>query len=73
MAKAFDCSQDYLAVEDRDEARNGGQIADRELLEKVQLVDKLPENDKDVKAVLDSFILENRFQRLAVGEAGSTS
>lgn len=69
IAQVFDCSLDYLAFEDRKDTAGGAQIADRELLEKIQQIDKLPEGDKAaVKAVLDSFILKNRFQQLAVGE-----
>jgi transcriptional regulator with XRE-family HTH domain len=69
-ASLFDISLDYLAFEDRPSTPAAGQIADRELLEKLTLIDQLPEQDKTtVKAVLDSFILKHRFQRLAGGEA----
>jgi hypothetical protein len=45
---------------------SGDQIADREFLEKIQAIDRLPETEKDtVKAVLDSFVLNEQFQRLA--------
>ena len=40
-------------------------LADRDLLNKMEAVDKLPEADKaTIKAVLDSFILKSRFQQL---------
>ena len=75
MAELFDVSLDFLAFDDRKETRNGAQIADRELLEKIQAIDRLPEAEKTtVKAVLDSFILKEQFQRLARGEkAGQVS
>lgn len=69
MAELFDCSLDYLAFENRPNVRAALPIADRELLEKLQAVDRLPEADKaTVKAVLDSFILKDQFQRLAAGQ-----
>jgi len=70
IARLFDVSLDYLAFDDRPDTQAGGQIADRELLEKLQAIDRLPEAEKaTVKAVLDSFILKDRFQKLAAGEA----
>jgi transcriptional regulator with XRE-family HTH domain len=69
VAELFDCSLDYLAFDDRPDTKAGAQIADRELLERLEKIDRLPEADKDtVKAVLDSFILKDQFQRLAVGQ-----
>lgn len=68
FAELYDCSLDYLAFDDRADTQAGTQIADRELLEKLRLVDRLSEEDKiTVKAVLDSFILKDRFQKLAAG------
>ncbi len=59
-------SLDYLAFENR-EANRHIDIADLELLEKLQEIDKLPDEDKEtVKNVLDTFILKRRFQRLAI-------
>ncbi|MDA8016723.1 MAG: helix-turn-helix domain-containing protein [Thermoanaerobaculia bacterium] len=59
MARVLDCSLDYLDFEYRKDTAGGTQI------------DTLPEGDKAaVKAFLDPFILENRFQQLlAAGEA----
>ncbi len=66
LAELLDVSLDYLAFEDRDDTRSTSQIADRDLLRKMEEVDKLPEADKTtIKAVLDSFILKSRFQQLA--------
>ncbi len=66
LAELLDVSLDYLAFEDRDDTRSASQIADRDLLRKMEEVDKLPEADKTtIKAVLDSFILKSRFQQLA--------
>jgi transcriptional regulator with XRE-family HTH domain len=65
MAELLDVSLDYLAFENRENAPIA-QIADRDLLLKMEEVDKLPEADKTtIKAVLDSFILKFRFQQLA--------
>jgi transcriptional regulator with XRE-family HTH domain len=69
MARLFDVSLDYLAFDDRPDTKPGVQIADRDLLEKLEAIDRLSEHDKTtVKAVLDTFILKNRFQQLASGE-----
>lgn len=65
LAELLDVSLDYLAFENREDTRNASQIADRDLLNKMEAVDKLPEADKaTIKAVLDSFILKSRFQQL---------
>ncbi len=65
MAELFNVSLDYLAFDDREDVRQV-HIADRELLQKLEEIDKLPENDRaTVKAVLDTFIVKSRFQRLA--------
>ena len=65
IAQLFNVSLDYLAFDDRDEDRRV-QIGDRDLLEKLEAIDKLSETDKaTVKAVLDTFIVKSRFQRLA--------
>ena len=65
IADAFEVSLDYLARR----APNGGQrvnIADRDLVECLEKIDKLPEQDKVIiKGVLDTFIVKGRFQRLA--------
>lgn len=68
MAEALGVSLDYLAFEDRDASRRVD-IADVELLEKLEAIDKLSDSDKQtVKAVLDTFIMKSRFQRLAAAE-----
>lgn len=65
MAELFNVSLDYLAFDNREEVRRI-QVADRELLLKLQEIDQLSETDKaTVKAVLDTFIKLHRFQRLA--------
>jgi len=64
MARLFEVSLDYLAFDDREDFR-GVDIADLELLNKLQAIDKLSEDDKaTVKAVLDTFILKSKFQEL---------
>lgn len=63
-------SLDYLAFDDREDFR-GVDIADLELLQKLQVIDKLPDEDKaTVKAVLDTFILKSKFQELVGSAAG---
>ncbi len=65
MAELFNVSLDYIAFDGRDE-KNVVPIADRELMQTVQLVDQLSEEDRTtIKAVLNTFIVKNRFQRLA--------
>lgn len=69
MAELFNISLDYFAFDDqKDKTRI--QIADRELMQTVKEIDELPEEDRTtIKAVLNTFIIKNRFQRLA-SEAG---
>jgi transcriptional regulator with XRE-family HTH domain len=65
IAEVLGVSLDYLAFEKREASRRVD-IADVELLGKLEELDKLPDADKaTVKAVIDSFILKSRFQRLA--------
>lgn len=66
IAELLDVSLDFLAFDDRPDVGARSLIADRELVEKLSAIDRLSERDKEtVKAVLDTFILKNRFQRLA--------
>jgi len=65
MADLFNVSLDYLAFENREDLQQV-QIADRDLLQKLEAIDRLTDADRTtVKAVLDTFILKNRFQQLA--------
>ena len=65
MAELFDVSLDYIAFDDREDKKQI-QIADRELMRTVKEIDALPEEDRmTIKAVLNTFIVKNRFQRLA--------
>ncbi|NKC13285.1 MAG: helix-turn-helix domain-containing protein [Gammaproteobacteria bacterium] len=65
MADLFNVSLDYLAFDNREDLQQV-QIADRDLLQKLEAIDRLADADRaTVKAVLDAFILKNRFQQLA--------
>jgi transcriptional regulator with XRE-family HTH domain len=65
IAALFNVSLDYLAFDNREDVRRV-QIGDRDLLQKLEELDKFSEQDKaTIKAVLDTFILKNRFQKLA--------
>jgi len=65
ISELFDVSLDYLVM-DRNEEKERFPIADRELLQRLQELDHLPEGDKDtIKAVLDSFLFKHRFKQLA--------
>jgi transcriptional regulator with XRE-family HTH domain len=67
MAEILGVSLDYLVFENRTDSKHGN-IADLELIEMLEKIDRLSEQDKKtVKAVLDTFILKSRFQELAVG------
>jgi hypothetical protein len=56
--------------ENREDVRCA-EIGDRELLQKLEEIDKFSEQDKaTIKAVLDTYILKNRFQKLASGPEG---
>jgi transcriptional regulator with XRE-family HTH domain len=64
IAETFSVSLDYLAFADRDDTDHAG-IADRELLEKLQALDQLPDTDRAiVKSVLDTYITKHRIQQL---------
>lgn len=75
MAQVLDVSLDYLAFDNREDTWGATQIADRDLLQKMEAVDKLPEADKAaIKAVMDCFILKSRFQQLAqVGKSSTVT
>ncbi|NKC15793.1 MAG: helix-turn-helix domain-containing protein [Gammaproteobacteria bacterium] len=65
MAGLFNVSLDYLAFDNREDLQQV-QIADRDLLQKLEAIDRLADADRTtVKAVLDTFILKNQFQQLA--------
>lgn len=65
MAELFNVSLDYIAFENQQD-KNIVPIADRELMQAVQLIDQLSEEDRaTIKAVLNTFIVKSRFQRLA--------
>jgi transcriptional regulator with XRE-family HTH domain len=65
MAELFNVSLDYIAFDDREE-NHVVPIADRELMQAIQLIDQLSEEDRTtIKAVLNTFIVKSRFQRLA--------
>lgn len=65
MAEFFNVSLDYIAFDNREE-KNIIPIADRELMQAVQQIDQLSAEDRaTIKAVLNTFIVKNRFQRLA--------
>lgn len=70
IAELFNVSLDYLAFEGQDDVSRI-QIADRELIQVIKEIDKLSEEDRTtIKSVLNTFIIKNRFQRLA-SEAGN--
>ena len=65
MADLFNVSLDYLAFDNGEDLQQV-QIADRDLLQKLEAIDRLADADRTtVKAVLDTFILKNWFQQLA--------
>jgi transcriptional regulator with XRE-family HTH domain len=65
VAELFDVSLDFLAFDGREDT-DRVRLADRELLERFEQIDQLSEADRaTVKAVLDTFILKSRFQKLA--------
>jgi transcriptional regulator with XRE-family HTH domain len=73
IAELFNVSLDYIAFDKREE-KNIIPIADRELMQAVQQIDQLSAEDKaTIKAVLNTFIVKNRFQRLASETQDSTA
>lgn len=72
IADLFNVSLDYLAFENRDDSLQV-QIADRDLLQKLEAIDQLTDADRNtVKAVLDTFIIKNQFQQLATAPKEQT-
>ena len=68
LADIFDVPLDYLAFEAEGQGAKVN-IKDRELLRRFEEIDKLSEKDKGtIKEILDTFILKNKFQSLAVPE-----
>jgi transcriptional regulator with XRE-family HTH domain len=67
IAQALNVSLDYLVFEGREDVQQVA-IGDLELLEKLKEIDQLPPKDREIiKSVLDTFIIKNRFNRLANG------
>ena len=65
LANAFDVSLDFLAKR-APEGASQVTIADLELLEKIQHVDRLADDDRAiVKQIMDLVILKDRFRKLA--------
>ena len=72
VAEAFDVSLDYLAQRSNEDAPRVA-IADRELLERVQGVDRLPDEERAlVKQMMDLVLLKHRLGQLASGVAATT-
>jgi len=73
LTEIFNVSLDYIAFDNQDD-KSRIQIADRELMQTVKEIDELPEEDRmTIKAVLNTFIIKNRFQRLASETVKQTS
>lgn len=65
IARLFNISLDYLVQDERDDLP-AVKIGDRDLLRRLEKIDRLSEHDKTtIKEILDAFILKNQFQRLA--------
>lgn len=65
MARLFNTSLDYLVLDERDDLPSV-KIGDRDLLRRLEEIDRLSDHDKaTIKEILDAFILKNQFQRLA--------
>lgn len=64
MAEVFDVTLDHLAFESRGKAAPM-QIQDRELLQRFEVIDQLPSEEKHLaKEILDLVILKHRFKKL---------
>lgn len=62
LAEVFETSLDYLAFES---AKLPIRIQDQELLNKIQILDRLPEREKELaKQMLDLLILKDKFREL---------
>ncbi len=69
MAEVFNVTLDYLAFDAKGQP---GQlnIQDRELLRRFELIDRLPDHEKNLaKEVLDLIILKTKFHELAGNNA----
>ena len=68
MAETLNISLDYMVFDKRENMQRVA-ISDMELLERMTEIDKLSKKDKEtIKAVLDTFIVKNQFQKLATVE-----
>jgi len=67
LADGFGVSLDYLVPGGQEDSPRID-IADKELIRHMEAIDRLPSKDKEaLKAVLESFILKQRFQELVSG------
>lgn len=65
IAKLLNISLDYLVFDEREDLP-AVKIGDRELLRRLEEIERLSDHDKaTIKEILDAFILKNQFQRLA--------
>jgi transcriptional regulator with XRE-family HTH domain len=68
IARLFNISMDYLVLDERDDLP-AVRIGDRELLRRLEEIDRLPECDKGtIKEIIDAFILKNASSDKSVGD-----
>lgn len=65
IARLFNITMDYLVLDERNDLP-AVKIGNRELLQRLEEIDRLPEHDQGtIKEIIDAFILKNQFKRLA--------
>ena len=66
LANALEVSSDYLMNGSSDDLASNT-LTDKELLNQFKIIEKLPENDKNVvKVFLDAFITKGKLKQLAL-------
>ena len=66
LANALEVSSDYLMNGTSDDLADSS-LTDKELLNQFKIIEKLPENDKNVvKVLLDAFITKGKLKQLAL-------
>ena len=65
IAKVFDVSLDYLLLNENETPNPAAKIHDKELLKNFELLDQMPEKDREVvKSLIDAYIKKGQIENI---------